>query len=239
MLTGAFFGIWADAWSGSWVVGLLFAMLTGGLLALVHAFFAINLRADQIVSGTAINFLALGITGYVFIVDLRRQRHAREHLEHPRRDHLDLGELLRARLRPAQPDDLALDPARDRDLACVVFRTPIGLRIRAVGEHPRAADTAGISVFGIRYAVRHALGRARGARRRLPLDRLRPLVQPEHDRGRGFIALAALIFGKWRPFGAFAAALLFGFSSALADRLPDCVRDRFGHPFNAFPTSSR
>src|SRR4026209_3029063 len=67
MLSGAFFGIWAAAWSGSWVVGILMAMVFGGALALIHAIFAIHLRADQIVSGFAINFLALGITGYLFI----------------------------------------------------------------------------------------------------------------------------------------------------------------------------
>jgi simple sugar transport system permease protein len=66
MLSGAFFGIWAAAWSGSWVVGILMAMVFGGLLALIHAFFSIHLRADQIVSGTAINFLAIGLTGYLF-----------------------------------------------------------------------------------------------------------------------------------------------------------------------------
>ena len=66
MLSGAFFGIWAAAWSGSWIVGILMAMVFGGGLALIHAFFSIHLRADQIVSGTAINFLALGVTGYLF-----------------------------------------------------------------------------------------------------------------------------------------------------------------------------
>ena len=67
MLMGAFFGIWAAAWSGTWVVGLVMAMVFGGLTAAVHAVFSIHLRADQIVTGTAINFLALGITGYLFI----------------------------------------------------------------------------------------------------------------------------------------------------------------------------
>ena len=67
MLTGAFFGIWGTAWSGHWYVGLVIAMLSGAAMALIHAVFAIHLRADQIVTGTAINFLALGITGYMFI----------------------------------------------------------------------------------------------------------------------------------------------------------------------------
>ena len=67
MLTGAFFGIWGAVWSGHWAIGLVVAMLAGAIVALVHAVFAIHLRADQIVTGTAINFLALGVTGYVFI----------------------------------------------------------------------------------------------------------------------------------------------------------------------------
>jgi ABC-type uncharacterized transport system permease subunit len=218
---GAFFGAYGADKSSTWAGGLLIAALAGALLALVHAFFAIHLRADQIVGGTAVNFLALGITGYFFF-----------QLYH--------GEDIPVGISTIPDLNLHIHgvpffgPAFGKlnymvwasfllvVLAYVVlFRTPLGLRIRACGEHPRAADTVGINVYAIRYGsvvlsgVLAALGGAY-----LSIGFGGGTFTNNMTAGRGFIALAAMIFGNWRPFGAFGAALLFGFSTALAYRLP-------------------
>ncbi|MBA2537693.1 MAG: ABC transporter permease, partial [Actinobacteria bacterium] len=142
MLTGAFFGIWGSVWSGSWVVGLLMAMLFGGLLALIHAFFSIHLRADQIVSGFAMNFLALGLTGYLFSSIYPGGIHEGV----SRVPNIDLnflsaiplvGEFLEGVF--GHLNLLVWLMFATVVLAYVVlFKTPIGLRIRSVGEHPRA-----------------------------------------------------------------------------------------------------
>jgi ABC-type uncharacterized transport system permease subunit len=223
MLMGAFFGVVAADKLDSWPLGLGAAMLAGGLTALIHAFFSIQLRADQIVSGTAINFLALGVTGYFFIDvygDLGTPGEGIPRIPDVNlpliRDIPFIGDVI-GQMNLMVWSSIALLFVS----YIVMFRTPIGLRIRAVGEHPRAADTVGISVYRVRYAcvvISGMLAAAGGAY--LSIGFLGSFNE-NMTAGRGFIALAALIFGNWRPFGAFGAALLFGFSSALAQRLPE------------------
>jgi general nucleoside transport system permease protein len=221
MLVGAFFAVWGAIWSGSWLVGLLMAMIFGGLLALVHAIFSIHLLADQIVSGFAVNLLALGLTGYLFSSIYPGGIPTGEVSRVPK---LDLGFLDGI---PLVGDFLA-GVFGDLSLLVwlmvavvvltyiVLFKTPIGLRIRSVGEHPRAADTVGISVYAVRYGavvmsgILAALG---GAFLSIGFT---GTFSENMTSGRGFIALAAVIFGKWRPGWAFVAALLFGFGFALA-----------------------
>ena len=228
MLMGAFFGAWGADKTGSWLGGIALGMVAGGALAVVHAFFSIQLRADQIVSGTAVNFLALGITGYVYN-DVYGNEGTPNDL--PAIPDVNIGFL--DRIPPHAFGDFLDGALGSLNLMIwvallllpvayvVMFRTSVGLRIRSVGEHPRAADTVGISVYGVRYAavtlsgVLAALGGAF-----LSIGFVNSFTE-NMTAGRGFIALAALIFGGWRPFGAFAACVLFGFSSALAQRLPD------------------
>ncbi|MDP8910860.1 MAG: ABC transporter permease [Actinomycetota bacterium] len=218
MLVGAFFAIWGADRGGSWAVGLIAAMAAGGLLGLVHAFFSVHLRADQIVTGTALNLLALGVTGYLFI-DIYGDEGTPSAISQIPDVHLPLGGFLGAAFGQLNLM-IWLSFALLVVTYVVMFRTPLGLRIRAVGEHPKAADTVGVRVYALRYlavTVSGILAALGGAY--LSIGFVHSFNQ-NMTAGRGFIALAALIFGKWRPFGAFGAALLFGFSSALAQRLP-------------------
>jgi len=242
MLMGAFWGVYGADKGGSWVVGLLVAMFAGASLALVLAFFAIHLRADQIVVGTAVNFLALGITGYFFF-----------QLYHGQDVPLGISTIPNVKI-PWLDNLKFLGPAfGDLNLMVwlsfllvivsyvVVFKTPVGLRIRACGEHPRAADTVGIDVYKMRYSavvISGVLAAMGGAYLSVGFTHS---FNQNMTAGRGFIALAAVIFGKWRPFGAFAAALLFGFSTALAYAIPPAYSDaassvlRSGSLFQALP----
>jgi simple sugar transport system permease protein len=222
MLMGAFFAIWGSDKTNSWVFGLLIAMLAGLLLALVHALFTIHFRADQIVTGTAVNFLALGITGYLVVSTYGAHGTPTNISTIP---DITVGFLKNVYFIGPAFGTMNLMIWLSFVLVIlsyvVMFKTPIGLRLRSVGEHPTAAETVGISVYRTRYAgvaTSGALAALGGAY--LSLGFVHNFDQ-NLTGGRGFIALAALIFGKWRPFGAFAAALLFGFSSALGDHLPD------------------
>jgi simple sugar transport system permease protein len=221
MLMGAFFGIFGADLLDSWFLGLLVGMAAGGVLALVHAFFSINLRADQIVSGMALNFLALGVTGYIFL-DHYGDQGTPDNI--PRVPDISI-----PGIKNLSFFGDAIGHANTLTwtalilvvlLTIFLFRTPRGLRLRSVGEHPRAAATVGISVPRTRYiavvmsGVLAALGGAY-----LSIGFVGSFNQGM-TAGRGFIALACVIFGKWNPVGALGAALLFGFSTALAQRLP-------------------
>jgi ABC-type uncharacterized transport system permease subunit len=221
MLMGAFFGIWGADVTGSWFLGLLIGMAAGGVLALLHALFSVTMRADQIVSGFALNFLALGITGYFFI-DIYGTQGTPDNV--PRVPEVTLPLI----------EDIPFfgDIFGQMNLLIwiglltvlltwvVVFRTPAGLRLRSSGENPLAAETAGLSVVRTRYlavTTSGLLAAAGGAY--LSIGFVGSFTQ-NMTAGRGFIALAVLICGRWRPASALAFALLFGFSSALAQRLP-------------------
>jgi ABC-type uncharacterized transport system permease subunit len=221
MLMGAFFGIFGADATGSWFLGMLIGLAAGGVLGFVHAVFSIALRADQVVSGVAVNFLAAGITGYVFIAHYGDQGTPGEVPSVPTvtlpviKDLGFFGEAI-GQMSLLTWMALLLVPL----MALYLYRTPGGLRLRSVGEKPRAADSVGIAVGRTRYLAVVASGCLAGLGGVYLSVALVHSFNEGMTAGRGFIALAVVIFGGWRPYGALAGACLFGFSSAVAQRLP-------------------
>src|SRR3990170_6510965 len=220
MLTSAFAGVAASYYSGNPWLGVLAAVLVGGLLGLLHALITVKFVGDQIVSGTGINIFALGFTAYMSQV-IWGSRGASDSVQGLPVVHIPLlkdipiiGDIFGAHT-PLVYLMLIVTVLS----YIVLFKTPIGLRIRAVGEHPAAADTAGINVFKTKYLCIMVSGMLAGLGGAfLSLGHLNLFVYGMTG-GRGFIALAAMILGKWKPFGAFGASVLFGFADALQMRL--------------------
>ena len=236
MLIGAFFGILGADKFGTWWLGLLTAIAAGGVTALLHAVLSIHLRADQIIGGTAINFLALGLTGYLYIDIYGRGGHADRYLRHP------FGQPRRSSTASRSSTSIFGDLNLMIWFALILIRSPGSSSSRPRSDCGsalsasirKAADTVGISVYGIRYGaviLSGMLAACGGAY--LSIGFLNSFNE-NMTAGRGFIALAAVIFGNWRPFGAAAACLLFGFSSALAQRLPE-YSDSAAVLFQALP----
>jgi simple sugar transport system permease protein len=221
MLMGAFWGLWGAVETGSWVIGLIIGMVSGIALALLHALFSVTLRADQIVSGFAMNFLAVGITGF-FFVSIYGTEGTPDNI--PRAPDVTIPGLESI---PFIGDVLGtmsiliwLGLLTVLLTWIVVFRTPMGLRLRSVGENPLAAQTAGVSPVRVRYmavAISGMLAAIGGAY--LSIGFVGSFGE-NMTAGRGYIALAVLICGRWMPTGALVFACLFGFFSALAQRLP-------------------
>jgi simple sugar transport system permease protein len=221
MLMGAFFGIFGADLTGSWVMGILTGLAAGAVFGLVHAVVSIHLRADQVVSGTGINILALGVTGYVFIYHYGDQGTPPDISRVPNvtlpliEDVPFVGDAI-GNLNLLTWAALIIVPL----LTLFLFRTRGGLRLRSVGEKPRAADSLGLPVLRTRYLAVVASGALAAVGGAFLSIALVGSFNENMTAGRGFIALAAVIFGGWRPWGALAGALLFGFSTALAQRLP-------------------
>lgn len=216
MLFGAFSAVAGSYYTGNPWLGVLAAMLTGGLLGLAHAWASIRLRADQIVSGAAINLLAVGIPNYLLMA-LWKQPGASPIVNGIRAVRLPLlADLPGVGPFFASQNLLAYGALALAGLVhLVLFHTPLGLRLRAVGEHPRAADTVGIDVARLRYAAVIFSGMMAGLGGAYLSVAHLSLFTRQMTQGRGFIALGAMIFGKWTPFGSLGACLLFGCADAL------------------------
>ncbi len=213
MTFGAFAGAAAGYYSGSPWIGVLCAALAGGILALLHAVAAITCQADQTISGVAINLL-----GPALAVFFCRLAFDGATMSYPVANKLPKifgsgAEGIRANLNV----DIMVIVALLFAVAMwfVLYRTKWGMRILAVGENPAAADTLGINVYKTRYACVILSGILAGiGGATVTLGIVAQFTQTSIA-GQGFIALAAVIFGKWKPIGAYKACLIFGFSQAL------------------------
>lgn len=205
MLAGAFTAAVATYELGNPYLGLLCGMAAGAVLALIYAVATIKFEADQVVSGMAINFLMFGlpavISGAVYDSAGSTEQIAKANLLPEFFNRISIASLLAFALVP---------------LCCyVLYKTPFGLRLRAVGENPAAADAAGVSVIRLRYLaviISGVLAAAGGAYLSIGQS---SLFTRNMTAGRGFIALAALILAKWRPVPVLVACLFFGFTEAL------------------------
>jgi simple sugar transport system permease protein len=200
------------------ILGTLTGILAGALLGGLHSITSIRFKADQIISGTVINLLAWGVTGWAYqrwmTPGAPTSPGTFPVMPIPLLSQIPvLGNLL-FNHQPLVYVMLLLTVA----IHYLLFYTPWGLRVRAVGEHPRAADTAGIDVLQVRYISTIVGGAIAGlAGVWLSLEQVGTFTL-RMSAGRGFIALAAMIFGRWTPLGAFAASLLFGLGTALQIR---------------------
>jgi len=208
MLAGAFTAAAVTYAVGSPYVGLLAGMTAGMLIAAIHAVACIRFKADQVVTGTAINILMFGLpaflSGAFFLSSGSTPQLAREQLI------------------PRLPMVIAFALV---PLAWyVLYKTPFGLRLRSVGENPEAADAAGVPVARMRYAGVLLSGVLAGIGGAYLSIGQSSLFTRNMTSGRGFIALAALIFGKWRPFQTLLACLLFGFTEAISIQMQGVVK---------------
>jgi simple sugar transport system permease protein len=207
MLAGAFTAATVTHYTGNPWIGLTAAVVAGLFVALLHAVACIEFKADQVVSGTAINIMFLGVPALIggAIFDSTGATP-----QIPQADLLRYAPIVIA---------FSLVPIT----WYVLYKTPFGLRLRATGENPEAADTAGVSVARLRYTgvlISGALAAIGGAYLSIGQS---SLFTRNMTAGRGFIALAALIFGKWRPVQTMLACLLFGFAEAVSIQMQGVV----------------
>jgi general nucleoside transport system permease protein len=208
MLAGAFTAAAVTWRTGSPWFGMAGAVLAGLAIALVHAVACIRYKADHVVTGTALNILMTGLPAFLSGAFFRSSG--------------STPQLPKEQLLPQAPIVMAF--AAVPLVWYVLYRTPFGLRLRSVGENPEAADAAGVSVSGVQYAgvlLSGVLAAIGGAYLSIGQS---SLFTRNMTSGRGFIALAALIFGKWRPAPTLFACLLFGFTEAVTIQMQGVVK---------------
>lgn len=200
MLTGAFTAAVVNYFTGNPYLAIVCGMVVGALMSLIHAVISIHLKGEQIISGVAINLFAVAVTSYLIKVIFKASGSTPAASNHPNNLLVIFLIYLLAILS-----------------YFLVYKTVFGLRLRAVGEHPLAADTVGISVYKYRYIGVILSGVYAGLGGAYMTTVILSSFTNNMSAGRGFMALAAMIFGRWNPLGAILASLLFAFGQAISD----------------------
>jgi simple sugar transport system permease protein len=226
MLMSAFIAFLFNVWTGNLFVSVIAGVVIGAALGLLLAWMSVTLKVNQIIGGTVINILAVGLTGYFYVSGMRTQGKLQPIPLGPLEDIPLIGPVLFN-----NPPITYLAIILVFVVHYLLFYTRWGLRSRAVGEHPRAADTVGVNVFMMRY-VNVILGGAIAglAGAFLTLEAVGSFERGMTN-GRGFVALAVMIFGRWTPIGSWGAALLFGLASAVQTQLQFGGRINIPHQF--------
>jgi simple sugar transport system permease protein len=220
MLMGAMMGALIGSIAQNSMAGLVGALVAGGALGLFHGWLSIKYKTNQIVSGTVINIFALGMTSYISALFLQRQQELNNPPIFP-----TFPIPVLSQIPVIGPIAFLNNPFVYAMFGLLIvihvalFFTRWGLRHRSVGEHPKAADTLGINVFRTRYVAVVLSGMMAGFAGAYYTLGSVGRFDEVMTAGRGFIGLAAMIFGNWTPFGAFGASLLFGFADALSSKL--------------------
>lgn len=221
MLVGSFVSVVFASVSGNMLIGVITGVLAGVLLAALHAVLSIKYRVDQIVSGAGIIILALGLTSYL----QRSILNLYPNLNQPGPAIAAFPLPLLWRIPVLGPVVFNLSPIIYTLFALLIVTqilmnyTRWGLRVRSVGEHPKAADTLGINVFRIRYISVMLSGAIAGLSGAYMSIGAAGRFNEGMSAGKGFLGLAAMIFGNWNPFGAFAGSLIFGFFDSWQEKL--------------------
>lgn len=200
MLSGAFTAAVVNYYTGNPYLAILCGMIVGALMSLIHAFISINLKGEQTISGVAINLFSVAITSYLIKALFKVS-----------------GSTPAANSNPNNLLVILFVYILAFATYFVVYKTVFGLRLRSVGEHPLAADTVGINVYKYRYIAVLLSGAFAGLGGSYMTTVILSSFTNNMSAGRGFMALAAVIFGRWNPLGAILASLLFAFGQALSD----------------------
>lgn len=238
MTIGAFAGAAVGFYTNNPWLGFLAAGLAGGLLALLHAIASVTFAADQVVSGIAINFLGPGLALFLSRIFFEGATQTKA---------IPLDFKIPRPLNGVFPQNSFLDMVFNQYATVylafvfvviiwfVLYKTKLGLRIRAIGEYPKAADTLGINVFKLRYFAVIMSGVFAGFGGAAMSMAVVSSFRPALISGHGFIALAAMIFGKWRPQGAMWACLLFGATQGLVVYLGSTAIEISTHLLSLLP----